>query len=85
VYDLNGLGRPEWNTLSPNNGPTGDPRWDAYVTGSPQDAADASQLEIVTNGYGCGQNVHELKICFSLFTASFSSPGSFMKTVSSMP
>lgn len=33
AYDLNGLARPEWNTLSPNYGPTGDPRWDGYVTG----------------------------------------------------
>jgi dihydroorotase len=31
VYDLNGLARPEWNTLPENYGPTGDPRWDAYA------------------------------------------------------
>jgi dihydroorotase len=31
VYDLNGLARPEWNTLPANYGPTGDPRWDAYA------------------------------------------------------
>jgi dihydroorotase len=31
VYDLNGLARPEWNTLPADHGPTGDPRWDAYA------------------------------------------------------
>jgi dihydroorotase len=31
VYDLNGLASPEWTTLPPNYGPTGDPRWDAYA------------------------------------------------------
>jgi dihydroorotase len=31
VYDLNGLGRPEWHTLPAAYGPTGDPRWDAYA------------------------------------------------------
>src|SRR5687767_6520525 len=33
AYDLNSVARPEWNTLSPNYGPTGDPRWDGYATG----------------------------------------------------
>lgn len=28
VYDLNGLGRPEWTTLPKNYRETGDPRWD---------------------------------------------------------
>jgi dihydroorotase len=28
VYDLNGLGRPEWTTLPPDYRDTGDPRWD---------------------------------------------------------
>jgi dihydroorotase len=28
VYDLNGLSRPDWKTLPPDYGPTGDPRWD---------------------------------------------------------
>ncbi len=31
VYDLNGMGRPEWHTLPADYGPTGDPRWDAYA------------------------------------------------------
>jgi dihydroorotase len=31
VYDLNGLGRPEWNSLPANYRATGDPRWDAYA------------------------------------------------------
>ena len=29
VYDLNGLGRPDWNTLPPDYRSSGDPRWDA--------------------------------------------------------
>jgi dihydroorotase len=29
VYDLNGITRPEWNTLPPNYRQTGDTRWDA--------------------------------------------------------
>ncbi len=29
VYDLNGLGRPEWTTLPKDYRATGDPRWDA--------------------------------------------------------
>jgi dihydroorotase len=29
VYDLNGLSRPDWNTLPPDYRYTGDPRWDA--------------------------------------------------------
>jgi len=33
VYDLNGLARPEWNTLPTDYRETGDPRWDAYATG----------------------------------------------------
>jgi dihydroorotase len=28
VYELNGLSRPDWNTLSADYGPTGNPRWD---------------------------------------------------------
>jgi dihydroorotase len=28
VYDLNGLARPDWDTLPADYGPTGDPRWD---------------------------------------------------------
>jgi dihydroorotase len=28
VYDLNGISRPEWRTLPPNYGQTGDARWD---------------------------------------------------------
>ena len=31
VYDLNGLARPEWTTLPPGYGPTGDPLWDGYL------------------------------------------------------
>ena len=31
VYDLNGITRPELDTLPANYGPTGDPRWDAYA------------------------------------------------------
>lgn len=31
VYDLNGLTRPELDTLPPTYGSTGDPRWDAYA------------------------------------------------------
>jgi dihydroorotase len=34
VYDLNGLARPEWSTLPPNYGPTGDVRWDGTIGGS---------------------------------------------------
>jgi dihydroorotase len=30
VYDLNGLARPDWNTLPHDYKSTGDPRWDAY-------------------------------------------------------
>jgi len=30
VYDLNGLTRPDWNTLPRDYKSTGDPRWDAY-------------------------------------------------------
>jgi len=30
VYDLNGLARPDWDTLPPDYRKTGDPRWDAY-------------------------------------------------------
>jgi dihydroorotase len=33
LYDLNGLGRPEWTTLPKNYRSTGDPRWDG-ITGS---------------------------------------------------
>ena len=29
VYDLNGITRPDWNTLPPDYRGTGDPRWDA--------------------------------------------------------
>jgi dihydroorotase len=28
VYELNGLGRPDWTTLPPNYQATGDPKWD---------------------------------------------------------
>ena len=31
VYDLNALSGPDWNTLPPNYGATGDSRWDAYA------------------------------------------------------
>ena len=30
VYDLNGMARPDWDTLSRDYRSTGDPRWDAY-------------------------------------------------------
>ena len=30
VYDLNGLARPDWETLPKGYRSTGDPRWDAY-------------------------------------------------------
>jgi hypothetical protein len=30
VWDLNGLGRPDWNTLPKDYRSTGDSRWDAY-------------------------------------------------------
>jgi dihydroorotase len=33
VYDLNGLSRPDWQTLPPDYKSTGDPRWDA-ISGS---------------------------------------------------
>ena len=29
VYDLNGISRPDWETLPPNYKEVGDPRWDA--------------------------------------------------------
>jgi dihydroorotase len=29
VYDLNGLSRPDWDTLPKDYRPTGDPRWDS--------------------------------------------------------
>ena len=35
VYDLNGLGRPEWNTLPQGYGPTGDSRWDGSFPAPP--------------------------------------------------
>jgi len=35
VYDLNGLSRPDWNTLPKDYGRTGDARWDA-VTPAPR-------------------------------------------------
>jgi|SRR5579872_29094 len=31
VYDLNGIGRPDWDTLPKNYRRTGDPRWDAIA------------------------------------------------------
>jgi dihydroorotase len=30
VYDLDGLARPDWETLPKGYRSTGDPRWDAY-------------------------------------------------------
>jgi dihydroorotase len=32
AYDLNGLARPDWETLPKDYRSTGDPRWDAYAT-----------------------------------------------------
>jgi dihydroorotase len=31
VYDLNGISRPDWKTLPPDYGLTGDPSWDAVT------------------------------------------------------
>ena len=33
VYDLNGITRPDWDTLPKDYGPTGDRRWDAITPG----------------------------------------------------
>jgi dihydroorotase len=33
VWDLNGITRPDWNTLPKNYTQTGDPRWDAISPG----------------------------------------------------
>lgn len=35
VYDLNGITRPDWDTLPPNYRQTGDARWDAISPASP--------------------------------------------------
>lgn len=38
VYDLNGITRPDWQTLPKNYTRTGDPRWDSITPARPAPA-----------------------------------------------